>query len=128
MAKEVGYPYNQVPIEAFQNAGGGYGQGTLCGALGAAFAFVGAVCDQETAKKIVSELSRWYKVAEFPIYQPGTQNPTTVAESVLCSESVLKFMDVAGVEHGSDERKERCAGLTADVAKKTIELLNAEIG
>ena len=128
MAEEVGYPYNQVPIHAFNNARGGYGQGTLCGALGAAFAFIGSVCDRDTAKEIVSDLSRWYKTAEFPMYQPGTQNPTSVADSVLCSDSVLKFMDVAGVEHGSAERKERCAGLTGDVAKKTIELLNAKLG
>ena len=127
MAEEVGYPYNQVPIHAFNNARGGYGQGTLCGALGVAFAFVGAICDQDTASEIVSDLSKWYKIAEFPIYQPDTELPTTVAHSVLCSESVLKFMEESGYEHGSAERKTRCAGLTGDVAKKTIELLNAKL-
>lgn len=102
--------------------------GTLCGALPPAAALIGAVCDGETATKLVRELYKWYERAEFPMYQPEMELPTSVADSVLCSDSVLHFMNVAGVEHGSIERKTRCAGVTADVARKTIELLNAELG
>jgi len=129
MAEEVGYPYDHIPTEAFLNAAGGYGQATLCGAIGTAAAFIGTVCDKDTAKELVAELSKWYKKAEFPIYQPDNLGlPTTVADSVLCGDSVGNFMKTTGYEYGSPERKTRCAGVSGDVAKKVVELLNARLG
>lgn len=129
MADKVGYPWNHVPPKAFTVAAGGYaGLGSLCGALGTATAFIGTVCDTDTQKKVVADLFRWYESAEFPSYQPGGMNlKTTVAESTLCEVSVMKFMAAEDVKYGDAKRKERCAGVTAEVAKKTIELLNAAI-
>lgn len=125
LADEVGYPFNQIPPEAFTNAAGGYGQATLCGSLGVAASCIGMVTDVDTQKKIVAELFNWYKDFSFPQYQPENLNLTnTVAESVLCGDSVGKFMEAHGVAYGDPERKSRCAGVTADVSRKMVELLN----
>jgi hypothetical protein len=35
-------------------------------------------------------------------------------------------MEVSKFEYGSAERKTRCAGVAAEVAKKLVELLNAQ--
>lgn len=128
LADQVGYPFNQVPTEMFTNGAGGYGQASLCGCIGVAAACIGSVCDVDTSKKILAELSAWYKTAEFPIYQPENLGlKQTVAESTLCEVSVGKFMEATGFKYGDPERKSRCAGVTADVTKKMIELLNAAL-
>ncbi len=129
MADKVGYPFNQIPASAFTVAAGGYaGLSTLCGALGVAAAFVGMVCDTDKQKEIVKDLWKWYEKAEFPAYQPGNMNlKTTVANSALCYDSVGQFMQAEGVAYADPRRKERCAGVTAEVAKKTAELLNAAL-
>lgn len=128
LAEEVGYPYNQVPTEAFISYGGGFGQASLCGTIGAGAAFIGTVCDKETSGKLLAELSKWYKEADFPYYQPEElELQQTVADSTLCEDSVTHWMNATGYEYGSAERKSRCAGVAADVAKKVIELLNAEL-
>ena len=59
------------------------------------------------------------------MYQPENLGlKTTVAESTLCEISVNKFMEAQGVAYGDPERKSRCAGVTADVTRKMVELLN----
>ena len=114
-----------MPPEAFISAASGYGQASLCGCLGVAAVCIGSVCDGDTSKKMIADLSKWYKKAEFPMYQPeGLNLPTTIAESTLCEESVGNFMEVAGVEYGDPQRKSRCAGTTADVTRKMVEMLN----
>lgn len=125
LANEVGYPYNQIPTAAFTNYGAGFQQAALCGSLGVAAACIGTVCEPDVAKKMLGELENWYKEAELPIYQPDMKLTTTVANSILCNDSVGLFMEETGYEYGSDERKTRCAGVAADVTKKMVELLNA---
>lgn len=129
LREEVGYPYNQIPVEAFTNAGSGYGQGALCGALGVAATCIGMVTDVDTSKEVVRDLFNWYKVAELPIYQPeGLDLTHTVANSTLCVESVDIFKEAeGGIEHGDPRRKARCAGVTSDVLRKMIELLNETV-
>lgn len=125
LAEEVGYPFNQIPVQAFVNYSAGFQQASLCGSLGAAAACIGTVCDGDTAKKVLMELENWYKTAEFPIYQPENLNlATTVADSLLCSDSVGRWMELTKYEYGSPERKARCAGVAADCAKKMVEILN----
>ena len=98
---------------------------TLCGSLGVAASCIGMVTDVDTQKKIVGELFKWYKGFEFPQYQPENLGlKHTIAESVLCEDSVGKFMKEQGVAYGDPERKSRCAGVTADVSRKMVELLN----
>lgn len=128
LADEVGYPYNQIPTEAFLGYAGGFGQASLCGTVAVGASFIYSVCDKETASKLSGELYKWYKEANFPYYQPeGLELKQTVAESTLCGDSVSNWMKETGAEYGSDERKTRCAGVAADTAKKVIELLNAEL-
>ncbi len=127
MAEKVGYPFDHIPPQAFITAAGGYGQASLCGTVGVAAACIGSVCDADTSKKLLAELSKWYKAAEFPIYQPEYDLETTVAGSVMCDVSVGEFMEATGFEYGSTERKARCAGTAADVTAKMVEMLNAEL-
>ncbi len=97
----------------------------MCGSLGVAAACIGMVVDGDTQKEMVGELLNWYKEFEFPGYQPGDIDlPTTVAESVLCIDSVGKFMQVQGVGMDHPDRKNRCAGVAADTAAKITEILN----
>jgi len=99
--------------------------GTLCGSLGVAASCIGMVTDVDTQKKLVADLFKWYKKHDFPNYQPENLNLThTVAESVLCEDSVGKFMEAQGVAYGDPERKARCAGVAGEVTAKMVELLN----
>lgn len=66
----VGYPFNQIPPEAFINGAAGYGRATLCGSLGVAAACIGMVTDADTQRELVGELFDWYKEFPFPEYQP----------------------------------------------------------
>lgn len=128
LADQVGYPFNQIPTEIFTSGAGGFGQASLCGCVGVAAACIGSVCDVDTSKKILAELSAWYKTAEFPMYQPENLGlKQTVANSTLCEDSVGKFMEETGIKYGDPERKSRCAGVTADVVRKMVELLNQEL-
>ncbi len=62
------------------------------------------------------------------MYQPEGLNLThTVAGTTLCDDSVGNYMEAQGVAYGDHERKARCAGVTADVLRKTIELLNETV-
>ncbi len=71
----------------------------------------------------------WYKTFDFPKYQPENLDLTnTVANSVLCGDSVGIFMEAHNVEYGDDERKSRCAGVAADTCAKMVELLNERLG
>lgn len=125
MADEVGYPYNQIPPASFTLASSGYQQGALCGAIGVATNFIGMVTEPDLSKQLTNELLTWYKTFEFPQYQPENLGlAQTVAESTLCEVSVEKFMEAEGVPHADPRRKARCAGVTADVVRKTIEILN----
>ena len=128
LADTVGYPFNQIPVGLFANGAAGYGAATLCGSLGGAVAAIGLVCEAADSRAIVAELFAWYRTAEFPLYTPNTPSETTVANSVNCLESVGNYMAKTGYAMADDGRKERCAGVTADVAKKTAELLNAHFG
>lgn len=98
---------------------GGWGVGATC---------IGMVTDVDTSKKLVGELFNWYKTHEFPQYQPEDLNlTTTIAETTLCEDSVGNFMEAQGVAYGDHERKARCAGVTADVVRKIVELLNETV-
>lgn len=124
LADKAGYPFNQIPIDMFANGTTGYGTGSLCGSLGGAAAAIGLVCEDDDAKQITQELFKWYREAELPIYQPTMKLETTVAGSVNCDESVGGYMEKTGAKMGDDIRKERCACVSGDVAKKTVEILN----
>ena len=123
-----GYPYNQIPAKMFGNGAGGYGAATLCGSLGGACAVIGLFCDVQDARALRDELYAWYKTYAFPAYQPEMESITTVANSILCADSVGTYMAATGYAMSDPGRLARCAGVTADVAVKAIELLNVHFG
>jgi len=87
------------------------------------------VTDKDTQKKLFAELFSWYKQHNFPEYQPENLGLVqTVANSLLCADSVGKFMEAQGVGYDDPKRKARCAGVTGEVAAKVVELLNEHFG
>lgn len=129
MADQYGYPYNQIPTEMFSNGHAGYTVGSLCGSLGGAAGVLGLLLPTDKVDDVLKELLSWYSSAELPYYQPDMELVKTVANSVNCNDSLGKWMTTAGVAEKSDPlRKARCAGVSADVAKKTCELLDVYFG
>lgn len=129
LREKVGYPYTVIPEEMFANGKEGYTCGTLCGALGGAVAMIGLVCGADDSRQLTKDLFAWYCSTNLPIYQPEAAAPVqTVAPSVNCIDSITTFMTAANVERGDIIRKRRCGGLSGDVARHTIELLNAHFG
>ncbi len=128
LAEHYGYPYNQISGQMFANGAAGYGSGNLCGSLGGACAILGLFCDAQTSRSLRDELFAWYKTAEFPQYQPEYDSITTVSNSILCADSVGIWKAATGHAMSAPERMARCAGLSANVAVKTVELLNVQFG
>ena len=128
LAEVYGYPYNQINPRMFANGGGGYGAQTLCGSLGGACAVLGLFCEAKDAGALRNEVYAWYKAHEFPQYQPEYTSVYSVSDSILCADSVNNWMKLSGFEFGSDERKARCAALSAETAVKVVELLNIKYG
>lgn len=128
MAEANGSPYDLIPGQMFANGAGGYGAATLCGSLGGACAVIGLFCEASEARALRDELYTWYKAESFPHYQPEMESVTTVANSIQCSDSVGIYMAATGYAMSDPGRLARCAGLSADVAVKVIELLNVHFG
>ncbi len=128
LAEQYGYPYNQIDGRMFANGGGGYGRKTLCGALGGGCAVLGLFCVGADAGALRNEMYTWYENHEFPQYQPVVESLFSVSNSIQCSDSVGNWMAVSGKEFSSPERAARCAGLSAEVAAKVVELLDIQYG
>ena len=135
LADEVGSPYKEfLPVTAMATVGKGgvVGWATVCGALNGA-AWAAYLClPEEEADKVINELYSWYQYEELPKYRPPKAMkasldpmPTSVANSPLCHASVTNWCTASGYRAFSKERSERCARLTADVAQKAVELMNA---
>lgn len=139
LQKKVGPPFTQIPPEMMiYGHGGAVEWGTLCGAVNGAAAAIGLVTDKETADKLIHELLGWYTQARFPSEQSNRYAqrkeflvekyskalPQSAAGSPLCHASVTRWCEASGFTATSQERKERCARLTGDVAAYAVELLN----
>jgi ribosomal protein L40E len=101
--------------------------GTICGALVPSVALIGAtVADKKIRSAMVNELMAWYTQFPFPEYQPAGLNlPKVAVGSSFCHISVTTWCNVAKVSASSKIKKQRCGGLSGDVAKKTVQMLNA---
>ena len=127
--------YNTFPFTIMEMFKGGFGDwGTICGALAGAGAAFSVFFGRKESKPMVNELFRWYEATAFPIYNPGEAAqgfkgdlPTSVANSVLCHVSVSRWSYETKIPANSKQRSERCGRITADVAKKAIEILNAKL-
>ncbi len=135
LRKQVGAPYTTLPTTMMIFGEGGVaGVGSLCGALnGAAMAIfltTGKVEKEkrDTAFSITQDLFNWYAQTPLPDYRPAEPKFEIVksaCRSNLCHVSVTKWCKVAKCKTTSKERGERCAWLSASVAKRTVEALNA---
>ncbi|MBQ3060272.1 MAG: C-GCAxxG-C-C family protein [Desulfovibrio sp.] len=135
MGEKYGAPYNQFPYAMLEaNKGGISDWGTICGALYGAAAAYALFWGRKERTPMVNELYRWYEVTKLPIYNPGDKAtgvkgalPQNSSGSVLCHISVSKWCYAHKIEATSKERSERCGRITADVATKAVEILNAKI-
>ena len=134
MAQAQGEPYRSFPVHMMRYGAGGVGLwGSLCGALNGGAAVIGLFEQtKERRENLIAQLFSWYEVAELPTYRPEKSKtsapiPKSVAGSVLCHVSAGKWCKASGSEIGSPEMNERCRRLTAEVAAKTVELLNANL-
>lgn len=149
LREKVGGPYNNIPSLMTSYAGAGVAYwGTLCGALNGACAAINLACPVKDTKTLSGELLGWYTKFSFPsehstalskagAFKYTTKNnlfkgeylkidlPGSVSDSPLCHVSCAKWIAKSGFGYESNERKERCARLTADCAAKAVELLNA---
>ena len=116
LVASMGEPFTTVPTAMLGFGGaGGAGWGTLCGALnGAACAINLAYPDTKVANKMISQMMGWYTEVH------GSGSP-------LCHASVSAWAAKNGVRTDSQERKDRCAKLTGETARKAAELMNAEM-
>lgn len=129
LQKKIGAPYTNLPVDGLRlGEGGTVGWGTLCGSLLGATVAVGFVAPYDVGKQIINELLKWYSDTELPLYAPAQPKAEvavkTISASPLCHISVGKWMSAANKSLGSPERKDRCARITADVAMKTVMMLN----
>jgi hypothetical protein len=128
LQEEVGEPYTGLPLMAFAwGHGGGVGWGMTCGTImgsGMAAAFAAG----KDGENIINDVMNYYSDTALPIFKPekprATFKNTNKSDSPLCHVSVGKWMDKEGVTFFTPQRKDRCARLSADIAKKTVELLN----
>ncbi|MBI1389867.1 MAG: hypothetical protein GC154_15615 [bacterium] len=130
LAETQGYPFTLIPLDMMRyGAGGVVSWGSLCGTLNGAAAAINLVLPSSTANPLIDELMAWYSTTALPIYVPDGKETTTtsVSNSPLCHASVSKWCEASNLGVTSNERKERCARLVADVASKAAELINAQI-
>ena len=111
--------------------GGCGGWGTICGGCNGAAAVIGLFHqDKKTSDGLISRFFRWYESTELPRYSPpGSEEkpfPRAAAGSVLCHISIDSWCKASDEEPLCKTRKQRCRRLTADVARKVAELLNAQ--
>lgn len=132
LAEKRGEPYQSFPIDMMRyGAGGTGGSGSLCGALNGAAALFGLFAEsEEQTKQLIGGLFLWYEQTKLPDYFPrkpilDIDVPTSVSNSVLCHVSITRWSVTSGHKTFSKPQKERCKRLTADTAKKTVEILNA---
>lgn len=133
LALKYGTPYDTFPLQMMAYGASGTGNwGTLCGALNGAAAAFGLFYGRKEHTEMIDALFRWYEKAALPGFKPSTVKldfapPPTVADSVLCHISVSRWCYKTGNEMHSNERSERCARVTGEVAMKAAEIINAKI-
>lgn len=135
LGKKYGAPYNTFPYSMMEVGKSGVSEwGSLCGALLGAASTMALFHGRADRDPMINELFRWYETTAFPIYKPTKEVkkgmlkplPTSVSNSVLCHISVSRWAYTNGIGANVPERSERCARLSADIARKTVEILNAK--
>lgn len=133
MALKYGAPYDTFPLQMMTYGASGVGNwGTLCGSLNGAAAAFGLFYGRDEATQMIDALFRWYEKEKMPVFEPSIKKldftpPPTVPDSVLCHVSVSQWCYETDHDMHSKERSERCARVTAVVAQKAAEIINAKI-
>jgi len=131
LKKKVGGAYTYIPTGLYNYGKSGIvGWGTVCGALNGACGIITLTCKEY--KDVIDTLFNWYCKEKLPKFIPYGMEayPKSTSNSPLCHISVMKWCNAASdyfgkkINANSKERSERCARLSADVAMKTVELLN----
>ena len=132
LADIYGEPYSSFPLDMMAyGAGGVSGWGSLCGALNGSAAAIGLFVKSKVQRTaLTNEIFLWHEQSALPLYKPAKADldieiPASTADSVLCHVSVSKWCKVSGHKAFSKAKDERCKRLSADVAAKTVKLLNA---
>ncbi|OHE56262.1 MAG: hypothetical protein A2Z47_09790 [Thermodesulfovibrio sp. RBG_19FT_COMBO_42_12] len=133
-----------LPEEMMQYGHGGVsGMGHICGALNGASAVINLIKGTTPIKNnltpmdnLIKQLIWWYEQEDHPNYEPKAPKlidgtvyipPTIVPHSALCHVFVTKWCHEYGYTASSSQRGECCARLAAEVAKRTVELLNGTV-
>lgn len=137
LAKTVGAPYTSWPTALMIYSGAGVaGVGSLCGTLNAAAMVIFAVAGspekekQAQAFEMTREIFNWYAQTPLPTFEPAQPKfPTfpVISRSNLCHASVSQWCRASKCKTTSKEREDRCACLSASVARHTVEMLNARL-
>ncbi len=132
LAERHGQPYSSFPVGMMRyGASGAAGSGSLCGALNGSAALIGLFAkDEDEMKLLVSEVFLWYEQTAMPVYTPAKpllemKMQTSVPRSILCHVSLTRWCKASGHKTFTKQQKERCRRVTADTARKTVEVLNA---
>jgi hypothetical protein len=143
----VGAPFDQLPLNIGAFGGGGIGgYGSICGAiLGGVLALNNLVATAAARTAMLQDLMRWYEGNAFPAYVPATIDPAESASPAptldfsagnivnlqvtphnhLCHASRSQWCMHNGVAANSKDLSARCGRLTADVAGKVVDMMNA---
>jgi len=136
LAKRVGEPFISFPFEMMRYGDGGVGGwGSLCGVVNGAAALIGLFQNEISKTRrenLAAELCFWYERTALPQFQPAKaewadEAEPSIADSILCHVSVSRWCKATGCEASGMEKKERCRRLSADGAKKIVEILNANL-
>ena len=137
MGEKYGAPYKDFPFSMMEYGKSGISEwGGTCGALLGAAATLALFFPRKERDAMIDELFRWYEVTAFPMYKPtpgaGITKvegplPQSVSGSILCHISVGKWCAASEFDARSTERSERCGRITADVAVKTLEIIQAKM-
>jgi len=135
MGEIYGKPYSDFPFTMMEVGKGGISnQGTICGALLGGASALSLFWGRKERDPMTEQLFRWYETQTLPIYKPEGKSiyfegdlPGTQSDSVLCHISVGKWTYASGFSEKSEQRSERCARITADVALKTWEIIQAKM-
>ncbi len=132
LRKKVGGDWNNFPIDAYRWGHGGLaGWGALCGTMPGAGIIIGLVTkDTDVAEEMVNDLAFYYSYTELPGFTPAKVlkadiKHMTMAGTPVCHISVGKWMRAEGAGFLSDQRAERCARVSANVAMEAAKMLNA---
>lgn len=144
LATTAGAPFDQLPIDFGRfGLGGIEGYGSICGAvLGGVLIVNTVVANPKARAAMITDVMRWYERTAFPSYVPaapdaaekgltrdfsgaGIARLQVVPRSHLCHASVSGWCAANHVAANGADKKARCSRLTADVAGKAAELINA---